>query len=754
MQPRLFDRLCSQTTLFNAWKSIRQKGSSGGIDGVGLLQFESNLGKNLSELASELQQKTWTPQPYLKVTIPKKNNERRSLGLLSVKDKVVQQAIKTLIEPKFEKSFVFNSFGYRPGKGHTKAVKYARFCCQSKKTPYLLRLDIDNYFDNINHEILFKRIKPLIADDDVFELVKLCVKMGVVDRSKHWDDTIAGVPQGAILSPLLANHYLSPFDQFVLTRTKQYVRYADDFIICCETREQAEQYLADCSAFLTERLKLHLNEPSVSQIKDGFEFLGVMIDNTHIYLSEQKKEKLFQRIRTMKWDETKFDEGGKDGLAAIMRYYVPLISQEEAKDLDAVLVGHLKSIISGSVAKISNKAVLQTALSKIEFMSQENAQKKSLIVTEMVQHYLSCRGGRSETRPQSDRVDKALKKRKAEYRKIENETTDMVVTTPGTYLGIAKGCVMVKSYGKKKKPVFSANLEHLSIVGDGISLSSNVIRYCMEHKVGIDFFTPTGQHSGSLVTPRLLHASLWAKQSQMTDEQRSWLAVVIVRGKLNNQLNLIKYFHKYHKAGSPALCEAYDRVVPKLKKCLDDVRGLVNSPEYRTKVMATEAYGAELYWSYVRELISDDKVAFERRERQGAEDLFNCMLNYGYALLYPRILRSLLARRLNPSAGVIHTEQAGKPTFAYDVIELFRAQAVDRVVITLVQKGEPLSCSEGRLTPETKKLLMQNVFERLNRYEKYRGVDTRLSDIIDVQTKDIAEFIDKGTTFRPYVAKW
>lgn len=756
MKARLFDILCSKTTLLNAWKSIKQKGASGGIDGVGLSQFESNLNRNISELAEELRSKKWTPKPYLRISISKKDNEKRNLGLLSIKDKIVQQAIKTLIEPRFDKSFVPNSFGYRPNKGHTKAIKFARCCCQSKKTPYLLRLDIDNYFDNINHEILFKRIKPLVADEDVLELVRLCVKMGVVDNSKHWIDVQAGVPQGAILSPMLSNHYLTPFDQFVLSRTSQYVRYADDFIICCESQEQAESYLAECSAFLTERLKLQLNEPSIVQIKDGVEFLGVMIDNKHVYLSPEKKEKLASRIRAIKWTGNEFDVGGKDGIQSISRYYVPLISQNEIKELDTILVSHLCDVISEHVGEISNKSILTAALGKIDFLSQDNILNKNVVVEELIKHYSICKSNsakRIESKS-SDRVSKAIRQRKNEYRKIENESTDMVVSTPGSYIGIAKGSFTLKVYGKKKTPKMSSNLEHLSIVGDGVSISSNVIRYCLDHKIGIDYFSSNGQHSGSLVTSRMIHTSLWQKQSRMSESQCSVLASAFIRGKLNNQLNLIKYFHKYHKSRMSSLCEVYEQVIPKLKKCIDDVKSYAGVEEYREKVMGLEAYGAELYWSYVRELISDDNVSFERRERKGAEDLFNCMLNYGYALLYPRVLRALLTRRLNPMCGVLHLEQAGKPTLAYDVIELFRAQAVDRVVISLVQKGEHLSCKDGKLTDGTKKLLTKNVFERLNRYEKYRGVEMRLSDIVEAQVKEIAEHIDKGTCFRSYVAKW
>lgn len=137
-KPTLYSRLCSQSLLFDAWKAVKQKGSAGGVDGVTLLQFEERLGGQLSELLEELRQHKWKPEPYLRVNIPKKSNEIRRLGLLSVRDKVVQQGMKMLLEPRFEKVFVPNSYGYRPGKGHTKAVKFARYCCQAKATPYLL----------------------------------------------------------------------------------------------------------------------------------------------------------------------------------------------------------------------------------------------------------------------------------------------------------------------------------------------------------------------------------------------------------------------------------------------------------------------------------------------------------------------------------------------------------------------------------------------------------------------------------------
>lgn len=232
-----YSLLCTEEFLFEAWKAVKSKNAFGGIDGVTLAGFEENLQVYLSELLGELKAGTWAPEPYLSIEIPKKKNEVRKLGLLSVKDKIVQYAIKTLIEPLFENVFVDNSYGYRPNKGHTKAVRRTLNECMKKKNSWVLRLDIDNYFDTINHHLLAARLHALIPDEEIVRLIMLSVKMGVVNKHLKWNDSKEGVPQGAILSPLLSNFYLNPFDKYVLTLCRSYVRYADDFcLIIPETR--------------------------------------------------------------------------------------------------------------------------------------------------------------------------------------------------------------------------------------------------------------------------------------------------------------------------------------------------------------------------------------------------------------------------------------------------------------------------------------------------------------------------------------
>lgn len=207
----------------------------------------------------------------------------------------------------------------------------------------------------------------------------------------------------------------------------------------------------------------------------------------------------------------------------------------------------------------------------------------------------------------------------------------------------------------------------------------------------------------------------------MSFKDRNRLAVKIIVGKIKNQMNLCKYFNKYHK--SVGIDAPFDELVKSLSGVLCKMK------------------------------MSDDEVEFYSRVKKGASDLVNSMLNYGYSLLYPRIWQAILKKRLHPYVGLVHYSE-GNPNLVFDVIELFRSQAVDRVVISMIQKKEHTVMSGGLLDDETRNLLTRHVYERLNRYEKYRGEEKRLSEIIDLQISELASAIVSGTTYRPYMAKW
>lgn len=158
-----FNTLCQESTLYDAWNAVKSKGSAGGVDGVTIEEFNKDRINQIKQLKDDLMKGEWKPQPYLQIAIPKNKvpNEKRILGMAAVRDKIVQQAIRKIIEPRLERLFLPNSFAYRPGKGALKTIKYIVKQCGNKEYLYALRLDVDNFFDEIDHDILLQRLTAI-----------------------------------------------------------------------------------------------------------------------------------------------------------------------------------------------------------------------------------------------------------------------------------------------------------------------------------------------------------------------------------------------------------------------------------------------------------------------------------------------------------------------------------------------------------------------------------------------------------------
>jgi group II intron reverse transcriptase/maturase/CRISPR-associated endonuclease Cas1 len=754
-QNKLFERLCTEDALYEAWKVIKSKKSSGGVDGVTLSLYEENIQENLKELLNELKSGTWEPEPYLSVSIPKKNNELRKLGMLSVKDKIVQHAIKTLIEPVLENLFVDQSYAYRPNKGHTKAIRRVQSECQKKKNKWALRLDIDDYFDNICHQQLAALLHKLFPnEEEMVRLIMLSVEMGLVNKRLKWDDRFAGVPQGAILSPLLSNLYLNIFDKYVLTLNRSYVRYADDFCLLCETQDEANKLKNEISVFLQTKLGLKLNTPVVNDLNTGFEFLGITISKSGLRLSKEKEADLMERIDTMKIENKRLSEKSLTAWKGVCCYYGVLLPQDILRKLDDHLYEKIKALITESYREIANRAVLGRMMNEVEYLSNEYQIHKKRVNQDYTEVYDSLKCTDKEAR-RKEMNKLIIERRKREYRKLEGEGKELLVNSFGSFIGLTKGGVTVKQNGKLITTRPLHQLSHITVTGKGVSLSTNVIDYCLANKISIDFFNSSGAHTGSVLSNKYMESTLWNKQATCSYSKRIELATMIIDAKLRNQLYLVKYFHKYHKTCFDNLQERHDELCAFYK----DFKATVKRKEgggddYIVALVAQEAQGALKYWAYIRELLQDDNVGFEKREHKGATDLVNSMLNYGYSILYSRVWQALLVAKLNPFDSIIHVRQAGKPTFVYDVVEMFRSQVVDRVVISLIQKGHQLELKNNLLTDKTKKLLAASLLDRLNRYEKYRGEEISMEQIIRRQTYDIANWIDNDKEYKPYIAKW
>lgn len=756
--PTQFNALCQIPRLHLAWNTVKAKGSVGGIDGISIDAFEKDKRRQIPKLAEELKTGTWKPQPYLEIEVAKTKNpeEMRKLGMTAIRDKIVQHAIKSIIEPRYEKIFYGNSYGYRPGKGATKAIRRVLQECNNKKIKYVLRLDIDNFFDSIDHDILRNRLIATGTEPELVRLIMLCLQMGKVRQgSLEWVDTSLGTPQGAVLSPILSNLYLHSFDQFAISQGVPYIRYADDFLYLTDTKEKAEEILAKTEKHLKEKLKLSLNQPpAIIELTEGFDFLGITVKDKKASITEKKRADLCERISALDFGIDGFTYKSSKTWDGITNYYAQLLPQSDLELFDAKLVERLKTIIKEKGKEFSSKSNLQFALGTFCFLSQVYQQQKKVHTAELIAEYVGLKLKDKQT-ADARKNQKLIQERKKEYRKIEAAASGLLINKPGMFIGLTSRGVTISQKGKVVAQHHPDNLSQIVITGQGVSMSSNLISFCLSRKIPIDFFDNQGTHLGSIISSKSMQNTLWSKQAGADTIMRNNIALGILEGKIKNQHALLKYFNKYHKTRYPQLqpkMEMMEEVVNNFKLWCKEAKP--TDGDFMIKLLGHEAQVAIRYWDYIRELFTDDKVGFHRREHQGAKDLVNSMLNYGYAILYVRVWQALLAAHLNPFDSLIHAHREGKPTLVYDMIEIFRSQVVDRIVISLIQKGQELEVRNGLLTDQTRQLLVKSVMERLARYEKFQGQEMKMEQIIQSQAKLLAKAFEGTQKFKPYVAKW
>jgi len=292
----LYSLLCNPDWLRQAHDDVAQNAGSktAGCDGVTMTEFDEELEDNLERLRQTLKDGTFVACPARRVNIPKGNGKWRPLGIPTIRDRIIQEAIRMILEPIFEADFCQTSYGFRPCRRTMDAIKAIWWSTtERKKFFWIIEGDISSYFDTINHRKLTKLLRRRIGDEKMIDLIWKFLRSGVMER-KLFKDTKLGTPQGGIISPLLANVYLHELDKHMeiytglpqmekTSRRKQglgnvaYVRYADDFIVLCNgSRDQADAMRQELSLFLKDKLKLALSmeKTKVTHLDDGFDFLG------------------------------------------------------------------------------------------------------------------------------------------------------------------------------------------------------------------------------------------------------------------------------------------------------------------------------------------------------------------------------------------------------------------------------------------------------------------------------------------------
>ena len=294
----LMDKVYALPTLRAAFARVKANRGAPGVDHVTVAMYEARLGANLAALSASLRAGTYRPQPIRRHWIPKGPRERRPLGIPTVRDRVVQTALRLVLEPIVDATFAQQSYGFRPTRSAKAALRRVVTLLRDGHR-YVVDVDLQTYFDSIPHGPLRARVQSKVSDGRVLALVDAFLHQPIFEGLAQWTPD-EGTPQGAVISPLLANLYLDPLDHAVAAAGFEMVRYADDFVVLCRTAEEAEQALVLVQRWTAAAgLRLHPEKTHLvdMQSADGFDFLGYHFQRGHRWPRKKSLRNLKDAVR-------------------------------------------------------------------------------------------------------------------------------------------------------------------------------------------------------------------------------------------------------------------------------------------------------------------------------------------------------------------------------------------------------------------------------------------------------------------------
>lgn len=334
---------------------------------------------------------------------------------------------------------------------------------------------------------------------------------------------------------------------------------------------------------------------------------------------------------------------------------------------------------------------------------------------------------------------------------------DIVVDAFGMSLGKKSERLQVKRKGEVLQEIPFFNVSQIIISSSGVSISTDVIQECMENGIQISFLTFNGQPYARISSPNLTGTVLTRREQLMAynDKRSVWLSKEIIAGKIKNQGNVLKYFARHCKTAAPDMYKSIYEGIAQLDARLSEMAAIDGEKidDVRPQLMSVEGRAADAYWKMVK-LLMEDREEFTGREHRGADDPVNSMLNYGYGILYSQVWGALILAGLEPFAGFMHVDRPGKPSMTLDLTEEFRQAVVDRVVIAMIRKGVNVELVDGRLTDETRKMLISKINERLDSSERYDGKDFAIRSIIQKQARRVATYLRGENKYKAFVFKW
>lgn len=730
--------------------------------------FARNEGENLKKLSEELRLGTYVPEPLRHARIDKPGKaERRDIGLPSVRNKIVHTALAELLTAFYEPVFSNCSYAYRPNKGTVRAVGRVRDFLK-RKNRWVAIVDIDDFFDTIDHEKCVDILSRKVTDAGIIRIIRLYLSQGIL-KYDRWEDTYDGVPQGGVLSPVLSNLYLNELDRFLHGMGAFFVRYADDFVLLHRNRDTLVKQEAETRTFLQNTLGLRLNptEEPVISVSRGFAFLGIFFHKGRIKIDYGRMDDKVDRMRHFMAGRKNLGavvSRANQFLTGVQRYYAKLMPHShQLETLESRILNEISKFITRGKTEgfIDTKKACRTDLEKLVFIGEKTDSQRALLIDKIIDDgFIRYKETVDKTAqsPSPRSVKSAIGKKRQQYaRKLASET-ELVVSRFGHFIGYTQRKFTVKHKGVVVASVPKERLKRLVISSPGVTLSSDCIHQCCKRNISIEFLSNRGEPFAMIYTPQYAVTQACSAQIAARDtEVGAYLARQFLKGKARNQINLLKYFNKYLKRVEPDKGEIVAANIQQMGGLAKSImKAGENEPRetVRSRIMGFEGSISTYYWKSLKEILPPE-LGFQNRVTQGARDLFNSTLNYGYGILYNRVQQALADAGAALFVSFLHEPQGKKPTLVYDLIEEFRQFIIDRTVIAMFNRQEPLKTdSKGWLTPPTRQLIVKNVQERLGSYVSWRRKQWKCEDIIFHQARLLMHHVRGEKRYRPFIGRY
>jgi group II intron reverse transcriptase/maturase/CRISPR-associated endonuclease Cas1 len=756
-----FENIFSYANLLTAWDNIKQKNKAGGIDNISISAFQNEISLNINNLQKELLENNYIPEPYKRIFIEKNETELRPIGLLTIRDKLVQQCILNYYRFKIEKQFTDTSYAYRINKSHTKAINRIQDFI-NRGCRWVCPIDIDNFFDNINRQKLINKCRNIFSNERILKLIEMWIKTGIIQRGKYVQSD-KGIAQGGVISPVLSNIYLDEYDKAMLSNKYFNVRYADNILLISKDQQFLLESLKFTREFLQNNLDLSLNKienDSVS-ISQPFTFCGIQFDQGKKLIDPSKYRKLITTFQSLLDKESlsvsliKINEH----LDGIRRYYVPFDAIEQIKLLNDNFVSMIsKKLFKELDQKITgNLTDAKKILMQINLLTDENTGSKETLVNKILSRIKEEKQEREQKPVVKSEAEKAVDKKRKIYQKIWYNNLDIHISSINSHIGKSGYKIIVRREGKTKNEISADKIQNVLISAGGVTISSDAVKLCVEKEIRINYFDTIGRPYASVIPAISPLLSLTNFQFEALNNVKGKVIIKeLVSTKIKNQLSLIKYFTKNKKitkeTAATLLIEA-----ERMNEYVIEIKNLsldLNIDEIRGKTFGFEGLSASSYWQMLKMIIPAD-YGFEKREHQNAFDVVNMMLNYAYGILYTRILNAVTISGLNPNISFLHKEQTNKPTLIFDLIEQFRAPVADKAVVAILTKNSKVTKTKNLLSDDTRNKVAKKVLTKLNTEIYYKGKSISFNDIIFSVVKNLVSYLkSEEKKFKPFLSKW